>query len=195
MSRSIGLELLDRMVSAVEKVTERLHRCAGALDAANVPYAVIGGNAVAAWVATVDEAAVRNTQDVDLLIRRTDLPAAQAALGPAGFVYRHVSGIDMFMDGPNTKARDAVHIVFAGEKVREEYDAPAPAVEEAERPGSFAVLGLPALLRMKLTSYRRKDQVHIQDFIGVGLVDESWLPTLSPTLAARLKTLLDDPEG
>lgn len=31
-----------------------------------------GGNAVAAWVARVDRAAVRNTQDVDLLVRRKD---------------------------------------------------------------------------------------------------------------------------
>jgi len=31
-----------------------------------------GGNAVAAWVACVDRAAVRNTQDVDLLVRRKD---------------------------------------------------------------------------------------------------------------------------
>ena len=60
-------DLLDRMVRAVEKVRERLHRAASALEAAGIPYAVVGGNAVAAWVATVDEAAVRNTQDVDLL--------------------------------------------------------------------------------------------------------------------------------
>ncbi len=39
---------LDRMVRAVEKVRERLLRATGALDAAGLPYAVIGGNAVAA---------------------------------------------------------------------------------------------------------------------------------------------------
>ncbi|HEY3244992.1 MAG TPA: hypothetical protein VGM03_16750 [Phycisphaerae bacterium] len=60
----------------MEKVRERLTRAVRALEAAGVPYAVVGGNAVAAWVARVDEAAVRNTQDVDLLLRRTDLPAA-----------------------------------------------------------------------------------------------------------------------
>ncbi len=36
-------------------------------------YAVAGGNAVAAWVSRVDEAAVRNTQDVDLLLVRMKL--------------------------------------------------------------------------------------------------------------------------
>src|SRR5687767_5087783 len=106
------------MVRAVEKVRERLLRATSALEAAGVPYAVAGGNAVAAWVSRVDEAAVRNTQDVDILLRREDLPAARQALDAAGFMYRHSSGIDMFLDGPQAKARDAVHVVFAREKVR-----------------------------------------------------------------------------
>src|SRR3954471_21250040 len=99
------------MVRAVEKVRERLARATAALEAAGVPYAVIGGNAVATWVARVDKAAVRNTQDVDLLLRRQDLDAAAAALAPAGFVRRHVAGIDLFLDGPNAKARDALHVI------------------------------------------------------------------------------------
>src|SRR5256885_8927128 len=109
------------MVRAVELVRERLLRATGALEAAKVPYAVVGGNAVAALVARVDPAAVRNTQDVDLLIRRADVPAVRAALEKVGFVFRHVAGIDMFLDGPDAKARDAVHVVFANEKIRPEY--------------------------------------------------------------------------
>ena len=54
--------VLERMVRAVEKVKDRLLRATAALEKAGVPYAVVGGNAVAAWVARVDEAAVRNTQ-------------------------------------------------------------------------------------------------------------------------------------
>ena len=76
-----------------------------------------GGNAVAAWVSRVDEAAVRNTQDVDILLRREDLERAKAALAAAGFVFRHVKSVDMFLDGPGAKARDAIHVVFAREKV------------------------------------------------------------------------------
>src|SRR4051794_35317774 len=109
------------MVMAVERVRQRLLRAAAALEAGGVPYAVAGGNAVAAWVATVDPSAVRNTQDVDILLRRSDLDAAKRAMAAAGFVYRHVSGIDMFLDGPDARARDAVHVVLAGEKVREGY--------------------------------------------------------------------------
>jgi hypothetical protein len=66
----------DRMVRAVEKVRDRLNRAVAALDKGQVEYVVIGGNAVAAWVSRIDESAVRNTQDVDILIRRSDLEAA-----------------------------------------------------------------------------------------------------------------------
>ena len=82
-------DTLDRMVRAVEKVRERVRRAAGALAAAGIPYAVAGGNAVAAWVAEVDEAAVRNTADIDILNRRQNLKAVIAALEQAGFEHRH----------------------------------------------------------------------------------------------------------
>jgi hypothetical protein len=188
-------QIWERMERAVEKVRERLHRAAGALQRAGIAYAVSGGNAVGAWVARVDEAAVRNTQDVDLLLRRADLPAAIQALEQAGFVYRHAASIDMFLDSPKAKARDAVHIVFAGEKVRDEYVLPAPEVSETTEIDGFRVLELEALVRMKLTSFRRKDQVHVLDMIGVGLIDETWLARLPAPLEARLQELLSDPDG
>src|SRR5689334_1383289 len=97
---AIGEVSWERMIRAVEKVRERLRRAVAALEAAGIPYAVAGGNAVAAWVSRVDEAAVRNTQDVDILLRRSDLPAATKALNKAGFIYRHAKSLDMFLDGP-----------------------------------------------------------------------------------------------
>src|SRR6266446_153221 len=185
----------ERMIRAVEKVKERLLRATAALEKAGVPYAVIGGNAVAAWVSRVDEAAVRNTQDVDLMIRRTDLDAATAALATAGFTRRHVAGIDLFLDGPGAKARDAVHVVFAGEKVRPEYLLPAPEVSDSEAASEFRLLSLGALVRMKLTSFRRKDQMHLIDMLDVGLIDESWCRKLPEELAKRLQELINDPHG
>ena len=146
------------MVTAVEKVRDRLRRTAQALEQAQIPYAIIGGNAVAAWVAEVDEAAVRNTQDVDILLRRADLDRAKVALAQAGFIYRHAASIDMFLDGPNAKARDAVHVIFAGEKVRQEYLLPAPDVDEMKITATSRVLSLEALLRMKLTSFHRRPE-------------------------------------
>lgn len=185
----------DRMIQAVEDVKKRLLRATAALEAAGIPYAVAGGNAVAAWVSRVDKAAVRNTQDVDILIQRSDLERVKAALESVGFVYRHAASIDMFLDGPDAKARDAVHVVFADEKVRPDYAQPAPSVSETECSGDFHVLTLDALIRMKLTSFRRKDQVHLLDLLDIGLIDESWLSRLPPELAARLQELLDNPEG
>jgi len=190
----IGEVSLERMVRAVEKVRIRLLRAATILEQAKVPYAVVGGNAVAAWVARVDESAVRNTQDVDILLRRGDLETAKNALAAAGFVYRHVKGVDMFLDGLEAKARDAVHVVFSGEKVRPEYLLPVPDVTDAEQTPEFRLLNLEPLVRMKLTSFRRKDQVHVLDLAEVGLVDESWVNRLPPELSERLQELLDSPD-
>jgi hypothetical protein len=185
----------ERMIRAVEKVRDRLLRAARALEQAQVPYAVVGGNAVAAWVARVDESAVRNTRDVDIVIRRADLEAAKQALAHAGFIYRHAAGIDMFLDGPGAKARDALHILYAGEKVRPESLLPAPDVTESEATPTFRLLGLEPLVRMKLTSYRDKDRTHLRDLISVGLVDASWPRRFPPELTDRLQQLLDNPEG
>jgi len=179
----------------VELVKNRLLRATAALENAGIAYAVIGGNAVAAWVGRVDQSAVRFTQDVDLLILRSDLDATKAALETAGFIYRHVASVDLFLDGPDAKARDAVHVIFAGERVRPEYALPAPDVIESEPAETFRVLRLDALVRMKLTSFCDKDRTHLRDLISVGLVDESWRLKLPDELAARLQSLLDTPDG
>jgi hypothetical protein len=185
----------ERMIGAVEDVQRRLERAVAALEAAKVPYAVIGGNAVAAWVSKVDRAAVRNTADVDLLLRRGDLDAARGALESAGFVYRHSAGVTMFLDGPEGKFRDAVHVIFANEKVRKEYSSPAPGIEERIRDEQFDVISLDALVRMKLTSFRIKDRMHLIDMLEIGLIDQGWTIKLPPDLADRLQTLIDNPDA
>jgi hypothetical protein len=93
------------------------------------------------------------------------------------------------------KARDAVRVVFAGEKVRPEYVLPAPDVTEAEPPDPFRVVTLDALVRMKATSFRDKDRTHLRDLLDVGLIDATWIPQLPPELGARLQQLIDTPEG
>jgi len=190
-----GLLSLERMERAVEKVRNRLLRATAVLEAAQIPYAVVGGNAVMAWVEQADESAVRFTQDVDLAIRRTDLERAKAALASIGFIYRHAAAMDTFLDGPNAKARDAVHVVFSGEKVREEYVAAVPDVDEYTSFTTYRVLNLEALVRMKLTSYRTKDQMHLRDILDVGLIDATWPAKYVPELATRLQHLIDTPDG
>ena len=186
---------LDRMVNAVERVRNRLLRSTHALESANVPYAVTDDNAIAAWVSRVDTSAVRNTQDVDILIRRADFDRARAALEAAGFIYRHVASLDIFLDGPDARPRDAVHIVFAGEKVREHESANNPDVSDSEDDESFRVLSLKALVQIKLTANRDKDRTHIRDLIEVGLIDNDWVNQLPAELGQRLQKILDDPNG
>ena len=180
---------------AADKVKERLRRAIHALDSAAVPYAVIGGNAVAEWIARIDEDAVRNTRDVDLLVRRTDFTAAKAALESAGFIYHQLLDVDTFIDGPQGRPSGGVHIVFAGEKVRPEDEHASPNLDESERAAEFQVLTLEALVRMKLIAYRRKDQVHLLDLINVGLIDATWPARFPAPLGVRLQQLLDDPNG
>jgi hypothetical protein len=191
----IDEDLMERMVRAVEKVRDRLRRATRALEEAGIPYAVVGGNAVAAHVGRVDESAVRNTQDVDILLNRSDLEVAKSALSSAGFQFRHLKGIDEFLDGPAAKARDAVHILFAGERVRADDLAAAPEVAESEATSLHRVVALEPLVKMKLTSFRDKDRTHRRDMIDVGIIDETWLLRFDSELAARLKQLLDTPGG
>lgn len=192
---AVALSGWERTALAVEKVKDRLRRASAALGQAGVPYAVVGGNAVAEWVGRVDEAAVRNTQDVDILIRRTDFEAAKTAMTAAGFVYCRTLDVDMFLDGPQGRPKDAVHILFAAEKVQPDQVTPAPDVAESEPAAQFQVVALDALVQMKLNSFRLKDRVHLLDMIGVGLVDQTWPARLPQELAARLQTLLDNPDA
>jgi hypothetical protein len=192
---AVELSGWERALMAAEKVKERLRRATRALDAAGVRYAVAGGNAVAEWVGRIDEDAIRTTRDVDLLVRRADLPAARVALEAAGFVYHQLLDIDMFIDGPQGKPSGGVHLLFAGEKVRPGDEHPLPDLDESERGVDFQVATLEALVRMKLLAWRDKDRTHLRDLIGVGLVDATWPARLPPPLGARLQQLLDDPNG
>jgi hypothetical protein len=194
--REHGPYVFERMFGAMEKVRERLDRACQALSEAEVPYAVVGGNAVAAWVSTRDEGAMRTTQDVDILLRREDADRATIALESAGFKRESVMDVTMFLDGPDGKPSQAVHVIWAGQKVKEAYVSHAPTPDESRLIAGKQVIDLVELVRMKLTSFRRKDQVHVLDLIGVGLIDDSWLSRLDqPLLAERLKSLLDDPDG
>jgi len=188
-----GEELWNRMERAVEKVNERLRKTVGILEAAKVPYAVIGGHAVRAWVAQVDEAALRTTRDVDILVRPTDLPVLIKAMTAAGFHHRNTSGLDMFVEHPDASARDAVHVLLVGNVERG--GEANPDIEPAARANGFQTVQLETLVRMKLNAFRRKDQVHLLDMISLGMIDASWLEKFPETLQVRLEELLNDPDG
>lgn len=183
------------MVQAVERVRQRLRRATAGLESLGIPYAVLDDCGIAAWVGTVDPSAVRNSRDVDILLRRADLEAAKTAMRTTGFIHGHVKGIDIFLDGPDARARDAVHIMFACEKACTESAALAPDVTETIKLDHFFVLSLESLVKMKLTRFRRKDKTHLRDLLEVGLIDQSWVSRFPADLGARLQQLIDTPEG
>lgn len=188
-------DILERMARAVDEVQQRLHKAAQALEAGKVPYVVIGGNAVAAWVARIDAGAVRTTRDVDILIRREDLEAAKAAMDASGFDYAFTSGVHLFVERPDGKPSQGVHLLFAGENVKPTDPTPAPEMTESERGEKFQVLNLEALVRMKLVAFRLKDQVHLQDMTRIGLIDATWPDKFPDVLAERLRQILANPDG
>ncbi|MFC1759024.1 hypothetical protein ACFL2H_09690 [Planctomycetota bacterium] len=185
----------ERMIEAVEKVRERTLRATAALETAGIPYAVAGGNAVAAWVARVDATAVRNTRDVDILVCRKDFDRIRLALESAGFEYHQVMDVDCFLDGPDGSVREAVHLLYAGEKVRAEYAMPSAQITESVPADDYTIVELEALVRMKLNSFRDKDRTHLRDMIDLQLIDATWIGRLHPQHASRLQELLDDPNG
>jgi hypothetical protein len=178
---------------ALESVTERLQQITTALEKASVPYALVGGQAVAIWVATKDPVAVRTTKDVDILLRREDLPRARTAALSVGMDYFEVLGVGMFLDRADPHPRGAVHLVWAGEKVRPNYDFASPGIEQRETfPDGLQVVHLAGLVMMKLQSNRDQDRVHLRDMIDVGLIGRDLFDDLPPELASRLDTLLGE---
>jgi hypothetical protein len=190
-----GFDVLDRVEQAVAMVKERLKRAVAALETAGIPHAVAGGNAVAAWVSRIDPAAVRTTVDVDILIDRADLDRATVALERAGFVHSFTFGIHIFVDGPQGKAREAVHILFAGEPVKPTDPVAAPDLSATDVHEGYRIVDLDRLIIMKLTAFRLKDRVHLLDMIDVGLIDTQTVARLPEVLQPRLEELLANPEG
>jgi hypothetical protein len=176
---------------AVQRVEDRLKRVTAALNAAGVRYAVIGGNAVAVWVAKKDPSATRSTVDVDLLVNKQDLDAVTRVFESLRFERHDLRRLILFTDPEEPSRRSGVHLVWAGQKVLPSYAHAAPSVEESifEAEQGYWVLDLPALVRMKLTSFRDVDRVHIRDMLSVVLIDDAVRASLPPDLLQRLDAI------
>ena len=172
----------------VEQLLETVRRLAEALGQAGIDYRVIGGVAVFLHVHDRDAGVARLTRDVDIAVDRGQLQAIVEAVRGFGFSYRHAAGVDMLVDARDPRARSAVHMVFVGEKVRAEYVEPVPDFSPPVRTAEGVLLAPVAdLVRMKLTSYRLKDRVHIQDMDAVGLITSEVAAGLPEVLRARLR--------
>jgi hypothetical protein len=185
--------LWERYIMPMDAVTDRLNRITGALTKLGIPYALVGGQAVALWVATKDPAAVRTTKNVDILLNRADLPIAKSAAMSVGLDYVEVVEVGMFLERTDPNPRHGVHLIWAGEKVEAECSLPSPTIDERQElePGKFVVT-LAGLVRMKLIANRDQDRVHLRDMIDVGLIDRSMLAGQPEELAARLEALLTE---
>jgi|SRR5579872_2171213 len=172
--------------SFVDQLFEVMKRFTGALAQAGIEYRVIGGMAVMLHVRDRDPMAARLTNDVDAAVQRTDLPAIIRAVEPFGFTYRQVAGVDMLVDSAKPTARSAIHLVFVGEKVRKEYPEPVPFSPPAKTVEGALIAPVADLVRTKLTSFRLKDRVHLQDMDRVHLITPEIEAGLPEILRQRL---------
>jgi len=172
----------------VEKLFDRMKRLHAALSDAGIAYRIIGGMAVYLQVSKRDPGKARLTRDVDVAVNRGELERIAAAAVPFGFHFRHVAGVDMPLDNAEPRASSGIHMVFTGEKVRPEYLEPVPGFSEPTRTAEgILVAPVADLVHMKLTSFRLKDQVHIQDMDSVGLITPEIENSLSAALRERLE--------
>jgi hypothetical protein len=172
----------------LQQLLDTVRRLGQALASAGIDYRVVGGVAVFLHVQERDPLAARSTRDVDLAVDRTQLAAIIEAVRPFGFEYRHAAGVDMLVDARAPRIRSAAHLIFVSEKVRPDYVEPVPAFSPPARTAEGVLLAPVAdLVRMKLTSYRLKDRVHVQDMDAVGLITREVEAQLSDILKTRLQ--------
>jgi hypothetical protein len=167
-----------------------LHKITDALAAENIPHELIGGLAVLIHVEEADPAQTALTRDVDLMVRRSDLERIKEAAAKNGFRFRHAAGVDMLLYGSTESAKNAVHLIFSGEKVRPNQATPNPPIlPEKKVIHGREVLVVPVsdLVRMKLSSYRDKDRVHIRSMDAAGLITREVEKGLPDELRSRLQ--------
>lgn len=170
----------------VNQLFDLAKRVDEAFSAAGIDYRVIGGLATYLYVEDREPDAGRLTKDIDIVVRREDLSRISEAVRSVGLEYRHTAGIEMLVDKDEPSARRAVHMVFTGERVRPEYSAPVPPLGQPHVLQGVRLISLEDLAKMKLTSFRLKDQVHIQDLDKAGLITAEVESALPEDLRARL---------
>lgn len=180
---------------AVERVEQLLRSVTTALDQAGIAYAVIGGNAVAEWVSTIDDGATRATKDVDLLVRRADMSLIATAVAPLGLVPDEAGGIPVLIDQRDPRPSQGVHLIFASEPFNTRSVERSPDISSAVRlADGFLVVSLVELVRMKLIAYRLRDRVHLQDMLQLGLITPAIAAQLPDVLLQKLRETRDETE-
>jgi hypothetical protein len=173
----------ERRVEQLFELAETVER---AFAAAGLEYRVVGGLATYLYVEQAEPDAGRLTRDIDIAVRRADLQKIAQAVEPFGLEHRHVAGVDMLVQSGTPSARRAVHLIFTGEKVRPEYGEATPALGRARTISGIRLMPLADLIRMKLVSFRLKDQTHVKDMEEAGLITPDVEAELPGWLRERL---------
>lgn len=167
-----------------------LQKLSQPLEDAGVPYELVGGLAVFLHVENADSTHSSLTRDIDIMIGRDDLPRVVAIAEEHGFRFRHSAGLDMLLYGETNSARNAVHLLFTGEKVKETQLEAHPGIRPV-RAGLHGqdclVIAVVDLVRMKLSSYRDKDRVHVRGMDAAGLITQEVERALNEDLRSRLR--------
>jgi hypothetical protein len=172
-------ERVERLFDLAELV-EKIFASAG------LEYRVVDGLATYLYVEQVEPDSGRLTKDIDIAVRREDLRKIARAAEQFGLEYRHVAGVDMLVQAAEPLTRKAVHLVFTGEKVRQDYPEATPEFGPCVTLRGIRLMPLADLIRMKLTSFRAKDEAHLKDLDEAGLVTSETESGLSEVLRERL---------
>ncbi len=157
---------------AFTQMVESARRASSELSRAGIPHRIVGGVAVFLHVDALEPIAARLTPDVDLAIHGDNHAATTRVMESLG--YKNSSGT--FRDPVNPRTWHAIHLIL--ERV--------PASEPVRTKEGILIAPVSDLVHMKLTSFRLKDKVHIQDLDSVGLITPEIEAGLSEPLRARL---------
>ena len=133
-----------------------------------------------------DPDAGRLTRDIDIVVRRADLAAIAQAVQSVGLEFRQVAGVDMLVQAESPSARRAVHMIFSGEKVQADYPEATPEIGPVRLVNGIRLAPIEDLIRMKLNSFRLRDQVHLKDLDEAGVITPEAEMLLSPEQKRRL---------
>ena len=170
-----------------QQLLDLLNRVSAVLQSAGIPHRVVGGLAVYLHVSHAEQDAGRLTKDVDIAIRRADLERIAAVAAEHGFQYRHAAGVDMLLDRtePRFPAGGALRLCLREGAARVRGTCAGPRQGPVVLGGAW-LMPVEELLRMKLTSFRLKDRVHVKDMDEVHLITPEMEASLHPLLRERL---------
>jgi|GEM_PF-3680995 len=157
---------IQSMEDAQQQIYNRLAKIADIFADIKAEYAVIGGNAVIVWM-RAKQMDSRTTRDVDLMLRKEDLPGIRFALEKKGYEFIKTGGMSLFFDtteGVERKVQNGIHLVFCGEKIKN-FTTPELAYTEFE---GMKVATIANLVIMKVAAARPKDLEHLQDLVEAG---------------------------